>query len=95
MKEYTKSEAIEKSREFLNELQLLEEKYSLSLNSDTGDVYISFKKSDRTSGYYWGSVNIGWEGDGTGLKVMEKTEEDIKNEALSKLTEEERKALGV
>lgn len=66
---YNKSEAIEASKEFLKELQVLEEKYGVSFNSDTGDVYLTYKTNE--DGKFWGNIKIGWEGNGTGLKVME------------------------
>jgi hypothetical protein len=91
---YTKEEAIQNAKIFLAEVKKLEEKHSLSFNSDTGDIYLSFKKN-HTGGDQWGHVKIGWEGDGTGLKVKEKTLEDKKKKALSKLSEEDKKLLGL
>ena len=88
---FSKREAILKAEDFLTEVKKLQDKYSLSFNSDTGDIYLSFKSSEDK----WDYINIGWEGDGTGMKVMEKTEEDIREEALSKLSDEEKKSLGL
>jgi septum formation topological specificity factor MinE len=56
------------------ELLKLQEKYSLRIDSDTGDVYISYQSSDTNR--VWENIEIGWEGDGSSLKVIEKTKED-------------------
>jgi hypothetical protein len=94
-KTYTKEEAIQHAENFLAEVRKLEEQYSLSFNSDREDVYLSFKKN-HTGSDQWGSVKIGWKGDGTGLRVMEKEFlEDKKQKALAKLTEEDKKVLGL
>jgi hypothetical protein len=93
-KTYTKEEAIQHAEKFLAEVRKLEEQYSLSFNSDTGDVYLSFKKN-HTGSDQWGHVKVGWEGDGTGLKVMSKKKTDKVAEALSKLSEEDKKVLGL
>jgi hypothetical protein len=66
---YNKSEAIEVSKKFLKEVRLLEEKYGVSFNSDSGDIYLTYKSDE--DGKVWDNIKIGWEGDGTGLKVME------------------------
>lgn len=93
-KKLTKEEAIDASIKFLEEVRLLEEKHGVSLNSDTGDIYLSYKNADYDVNYassnkVWDSVKIGWEGDGTGLKVLEKKNDDIKKQALAKLTQED------
>lgn len=93
MKRYTKEEAINNSKLFIEELLKLQEKYSLRIASDTGDVYISYQSSDTNR--VWGNIKIGWEGDGSNLKVIEKTKEDKIIEALSKLSDEEKKLLGL
>jgi hypothetical protein len=90
--EYIKKEAIQKSKDFLKELKKLEKKYSLTLNSDSGDIYLSFKNIDESK---WDSVKIGWKGDNSGIQVMEKTDEDKRKEILEKLTEKEKKLLGL
>jgi hypothetical protein len=74
MKRYTKEEAINNSKLFIEELLKLQEKYSLRIDSDTGDVYISYQSSDTNR--VWENIEIGWEGDGSSLKVIEKTKED-------------------
>lgn len=99
MSEYTKQEAIKVASEFIAEVNLLEKKYNMSFNSDTGDVYLSFKcKGEEKT--YPDTISLGWIGDGSGIKVMEKTkealrQEALKQEALNKLTLEEREVLGL
>lgn len=92
-KKFNKEEATNKAEEFLAEVRKLEEKHSITFNSDTGDIYLTYKSSKE--GLHWGAIKIGWAGDGTGLKVMEKTKEDKRQEALSKLSEEDKKVLGL
>ena len=94
-KKYTKEEAIRVANEFIEEVNKLEEKYSMNFNSDTGDVYFSFENKDKER--RWGYVELGWEGDGTGIKVMEEIvdKEKIREEALNKLTDEEKEVLGL
>lgn len=92
-KKYTKDEAIDKADEFLNELRALEEKHSITINSNRGDIYLTYQSSEQ--GVFWGHVKIGWDGTGTGLRVLETKESDKKANALAKLTEEERKLLGL
>lgn len=97
-KEYTKEEAIKVAMNFMNEINKIEEKYSMSFNSDTGDIYLSFKSKDKDK--YWDSISIGWdEEDGDGddsIKVTEVSrKKKLKKEALSKLTDEEREVLGL
>lgn len=92
--EYSKDEAIKVSNDFIKEVNELEKKYSMTFNSDTGDVYLTFKSSEE--GKYWDTISLGWDGDGTGIKVTEKYKnESIRVKALSKLTDEERKILGL
>lgn len=95
MKVYTKNEAIKASKEFLKKVSSLEEEYGLSFNSDTGDIYLSYRTEEDNK--YWDTVKIGWKGDGTGLKVFSKVKDDnyYKEKALSKLSEKEKEALGL
>ena len=90
--EYTKDNAIEVAKKFIEEVNELEKKYGMSFNSDTGDIYLSFKTKE--SGKYWDHVNLGWVEDEKGIKVI-KDEEWIRENALNKLTIEERVALGL
>jgi hypothetical protein len=66
---YTKEEAIVIANGFITEVNKLEKKYNMSFNSDTGDVYLSFKSNE--DGKVWDSISLGWKGDGTGISVME------------------------
>jgi hypothetical protein len=92
---YTKKEAIVIANEFITEVNKLEKKYNMTFNSDTGDVYLSFKSNDDDK--VWDSISLGWKGDGSGIKVIEeiKIKEKIRQSALDKLTEEERELLGL
>lgn len=91
---YTKKEAIEKANEFIKEVNELERKYNMTFNSDTGDVYLTFETSEGNK--VWDYVKLGWEGNGSGIKVTEKSKIDkIKENALSKLTDEEKEVLGL
>ena len=90
--QYTKEEATVVANKFITELLLLQIKYGLTLNSDTGDVYFSYKSSE---GKVWDSIPLGWDGDGTGIKVKEDSAENIRQSALAKLSKIEREALGV
>ena len=67
----------------------------MTFNSDTGDVYLSFKSNDDDK--VWDSISLGWKGDGSGIKVIEeiKIKETIRQSALDKLTEAERELLGL
>jgi hypothetical protein len=91
---YTKKEAIVIANEFITEVNKLEKKYNMTFNSDTGDVYLSFKSND--DGKVWDSISLGWKGDGSGISVIEeiKIKEKIR-QALDKLTYEERELLGL
>ena len=92
---YSKSEAIEATNDFLKKVSELEKEFGLSINSDTGDIYISYKT--KIGKPYWDTVKIGWKGDGTGLKVTEviKDKEFFRQQGLAKLNEDEIKALGL
>jgi len=92
---YSKEEAIEIAKDFIKEVNSLEQKYNMIFSSDTGDVYLSFKTTEE--GRCWDSISLGWDGDGTSIKVIEesKIKEKLKEQALAKLTDEEREALGV
>lgn len=90
----SKKEAIKNSEEFLKEVHKLEDEYGVSIGSDEGDIHLSFRTSKKDE--VWDYVRIGWVGDGTDLKVMEEEYyENLKKEALSKLTEEEKEILGL
>lgn len=92
---YSKEEAIKKAIDFIDEVQALEKKYNMSFNSDTGDIYLSYKSTGRDK--VWDTISLGWDGDGSGLKVIEKEKikAKLRSKALSKLTSEEREALGL
>jgi len=49
---YTKVDAIIMAHDFVKGIKELEERLGLSLNSDTGDVYLSFKL--KNSKEVWG-----------------------------------------
>lgn len=93
--EYSKEEALKKAKEFISEVNELEKKYNMSFSSDTGDVYLSFKTKEPF--VVWDTISLGWDGDGSGIKVTEeaKMKERIKEQALNKLTAEEREVLGL
>ncbi len=93
--EYSKEEAIKIANVFIEEVNRLEKKYDMTFNSDTGDVYFSFRTTKKDK--VWDTISLGWEGDGTSIKVIEtiKMKEKLKEQALSKLTDEERDALGL
>lgn len=88
---YTKEEAIKIAKDFLQEVHQLEKKYGMSFNSDTGDIYLSFQilGSDKI----WDSVQLDW--DGGKMIIIEKTKEELRKEALSKLTPEDIEILGL
>lgn len=90
----TKNEAIKKAKKYVKAVRKLNKKYGLKLNSDE-NIYLSFKTSDGDK--VWDHVNIGWKGDGTGLKVLEsiKDKEYYREQALSKLSDQEKDALGI
>jgi len=93
--EYNKPEAIKASKEFLKKVIKLQEEYGVSFNSDTGDVYLTYKSSEEDR--HWDTIEIGWKGDGSPIKVTEKLKdkEFYKQQALSKLSDEELSALGL
>jgi len=92
---YTKNEALVVANEFITEVNKLEKKYNMTFNSDTGDVYLSFKSNE--DGKVWDNISLGWKGDGSSIIVIEeiKIKEKIRQSALDKLTEEEREVLGL
>jgi hypothetical protein len=92
---YTKNEAIIIANEFIQEVNKLEKKYNMKFNSDTGDIYFSFESTEN--GKYWDTISLGWNGDNSGIKVIEafNEKEKLKQSAIAKLTDEERKALGI
>jgi len=94
---YRKEYAIEVAKLFLEEVQELEKKYAMNFNSDTGDIYLSFRLELNAEKKVWDTISLGWDGDGTQLKVIEeeKQKEILKQQALEKLTPEEKEALGL
>ena len=92
---YSKAEAIENAKAFIKKVNELEEEFGFTFNSDTGDIYLSYKTKEEIP--IWDSVRIGWAGDGSGLKVTEivKDSNYYKQQALSKLSKEEIEALGL
>jgi hypothetical protein len=92
---YTKKEAIKVAHEFICELNKLGKKYDMFFNSDTNNAYLSFKTKE--TGKVWDSISVSWYGDGSGLQVIEeeKIKEKLIEQALAKLTEDERNALGL
>jgi hypothetical protein len=44
---YSKEEAIKIANDFIKEVNSLEKKYNMTFNSDTGDVYFSFKTNEE------------------------------------------------
>lgn len=96
---YTKEEAIKVANDFITEVNKLEKKYNITFNSDTGDVYFTFKTKVNFCQYHlvWNTISLGWSGDGSGIKVIEESynNEKLKEQAISKLSKEEREALGL
>ena len=66
---YTKNEALVVANEFITEVNKLEKKYNMTFNSDTGDVYLSFKSNE--DGKVWDNISLGWKGDGSSISVIE------------------------
>ena len=96
MKKYTKNEAIIKSNEFIKDLIVIQEKYGMTINTDH-NIYLSFLEKDKDGYVQYGSVDVGWEGDGTPIKVLDviKDTEYHRKSALSKLSGDELSALGL
>jgi hypothetical protein len=104
-RKYTDEKATEQAKLFIDELHKLEKKYDLSVNSDRGDIYLTYLAEtedfcDESSGKIftqkkYGHVNLYWVGDGTSLQVKDETKANLKKQALEKLTQEEREALGL
>ncbi len=92
---YSKEEAIKIAKDFINEVKKLQEKYNMRFNSNTGDVFFSYKTTEENK--VWDTIALGWDGDGTPIKVIEEVKmiEKIKEQALNKLTTEERTVLGL
>lgn len=95
MKAYSKEEAREAAIEFIAKVNKLEKEYGLSFNSDEADIYLSYKS--KKEGKSWEAVDLGWIGDGTGIKVVEPLRDKSyhKEQALAKLSKEEKEALGI
>ena len=66
---YSKEEAIKIANDFISEINQLEKKFNMSFNSDN-NVYFSFKTNEKDK--YWDTISLGWDGDGTPIKVIEK-----------------------
>jgi uncharacterized radical SAM superfamily protein len=92
---YYKEEAIHIANEFIAEVNKLEKRYNMKFNSDTGDIYLSYERKEQ--GKYWDTISLGFDGDGSSIKVIEdiKIKEKLKKQALSKLTDDEREVLGL
>lgn len=90
---YNKQEAILIAKEFIAEVNKLEQKYKMNFNSDTGDIYLSYQSNE--DGKYWDSISLG--GEESIIEVVEeiRIKEKLKEQALAKLTIEERDALGI
>jgi hypothetical protein len=88
------NDAVGKAIEFVGEINELETKYGFSLNTDH-EIYLTYRNNDEM--FTWSSVNLGWAGDGTPIRVTEvvKDKQYYKLKALSKLSKEECEALGV
>jgi len=92
---YTKNEAIQIAKNFLEEIKKIEKEYNMFFNSDTGDIYLSFETKKESSN--WVTISIVWIGDGTGLIVTEsiKDQEYYRKKALKKLSRKEKESLGL
>lgn len=91
---YSEEEALKKANDFITEVNILEKKYGLTFNSDSGDVYLTYQTTEKDK--FWGHIDLGWDGDSSGIKVKHKNrEQKIKEEALAKLTDVEREILGL
>ncbi len=93
---YTKEEAIKTANNFMFEVNKLENRYNMSFNSDSGDIYLSYKTKDKLF-KVWDTIDLGWDGRGTGIKVIETYNDDnkIREIALSKLSDREKEVLGL
>ncbi len=89
---YSKEKAILIANEFVKGIHFLQKKYNMKLNSDC-NLHLSYYNNEKPT--YRESIKIGWEGDGSDLKVLEKTKEHLRQQALSKLTNEEKEVLGL
>ena len=97
MKVYTtKKDAAKAATKFLKEVSMIEEKYGFSFNSDTGDIYLSFRNQNKDVSL-WDTISLGWDGDGSGIKVTEKIKDKnyYRQKALNKLSKKEREALNL
>jgi hypothetical protein len=68
---YTKEQAILVANTFIKEMNVLEKKHNMSIGSDSGDIYLSFKIESNDEMKIWDTVSLGWDGDGSGIKVTE------------------------
>lgn len=68
-----KEDAKLKAIKFLEELNELEKKYNMSINTDES-IYLSFKNKEKETEYLdwgWDSIEVGWDGYGGPLQVVE------------------------
>jgi len=94
---YNREQAIEAANEFIKKVNKLEEEYALTFNTDH-EIYLTYKKQEPGSESHWGYINLGWDGDGSGIKVTDVYKDAYtlrREEALSKLTEEDKQILGI
>lgn len=87
---YSKSEANIAAKEFIEEVSKLERKFGFTFNSDI-NIYLNYRSKERDT--IWDVVNLGFQGDDSGLKVTDY--DSYRREALSKLTEKEIEILGL
>ena len=78
----TKEEANKNANLFLKDIFALEKKYNMSLNSDTGDIYFSFKNELNR----WDSVKIVWSDSGKTGTCTKTILSEIKTEPSQKCT---------
>ena len=67
-----KKEAKLEAIKFLEELNELEKKYNMSINTDES-IYLSFKNKAKESEFLdwgWDSIKVGWDGYGGPLEVV-------------------------
>jgi hypothetical protein len=67
---YNKEEAIKNAKDFIKEVKSLEEKYNMTFDSDTGDIYISYKTTEK--GKFWDSISLDWDDSGLTVKEVKK-----------------------